>query len=89
MENFPKTLDKILDLWYTIIVPRENEKIKSEVFIMYEICIYLSNRKEHIPFYSLWAANYFVVNKRLFECADVEKVIIINTETGEVMAEWL
>lgn len=56
---------------------------------MYEICIYLSNRKEHIPFYSLWAANYFVVNKRLFECADVEKVVIINTETGEVMAEWL
>jgi len=56
---------------------------------MYEICIYLSNRVERIPFYSLWAANYFVVEKRLFECADVEKVVIIDLETGEVMAEWL
>ena len=56
---------------------------------MYEICVYLSNRVERIPFCSLYAANCFVVDKRLFECADVEKVIIIDTETGEIMAEWL
>ena len=90
MEIFPKTIDKMIDLWYTIIVPRENTINKREVFIMYEIQILLGNDVRHtIPFFSKWAAGYFVESKKLYECADVEKVLIIDTETGEVVGEWL
>lgn len=57
---------------------------------MYEIQILLGNGIKHsIPFFSKWAAGYFVENKKLYECADVEKVLIIDTETGEVVGEWL
>ena len=57
---------------------------------MYEIQILLGDGVRHtIPFFSKWAAGYFVENKKLYECADVEKVLIIDTETGEVVGEWL
>lgn len=56
---------------------------------MYEIYVKLSNRTERIPFYSKWAAGYFVESKGLTQCADVEEVLLVDTETGEVLEQWL
>ena len=36
-KNFPKTLDKMLDLCYNIIVPREEHKIRKEVHKMKKV----------------------------------------------------
>jgi hypothetical protein len=56
---------------------------------MYEIQITLSNRTVCIPFFSKFAAGYFVEDKKLYACADVEQVLLVDTETGEVLEQWL
>lgn len=56
---------------------------------MFNLEIHLSNRVETIVFYSQWAAGYFVESKGITKCADVEQVILVDAETGEVIAQWL
>lgn len=53
---------------------------------MYQMRINLGNRYEYVSFYSLWAANQ--IAKEAATCADVEGVIIINNDTGEIMTEY-
>lgn len=50
---------------------------------MYQVSVNLKNRKEYINFYSLWAANQKA--KEWAKCVDVENLVIVDSETGEVM----
>ena len=53
---------------------------------MFKVIVFLENRCEYVPFYSAWAA--CVMAEKWAGCIDVEKVWVLNTETGEVIDEY-
>lgn len=53
---------------------------------MYATRVNLINRTETVKFYSLWAANQKA--KEWAKCIDVESLVIIDDETGEIMTQY-
>lgn len=64
---------------------KENEI--REVIKMYQVVVCMENRHEYVDFFSQWAAS--VKAHDYAKCVDVERVYIINKETGEVLAEFV
>ena len=53
---------------------------------MYAVRVNLENRTENIKFYSSWAAR--IMSEKWAKCYDVESVVVINDETGEIGYEF-
>ena len=89
MENFPKTIDKMLDLWYTIIVPRENTINKREVFSMFEKFQVNGYDKENDVAIQLTTSNIAIALSQYETIKEnCDNGNIIDANTGEVYAHF-
>lgn len=53
---------------------------------MYTVEITLEKVKDYVPFYTLWAAK--LKAQEWAQCYDVNKIDIIDSETGELFASY-